>query len=355
MTRPIQDLFAERAKFRRALHAWYRKAARPLPWRTEPSLYRTVVSEFMLQQTQVATVLPYFERWMQAFPDFPLLARASESSVLRLWEGLGYYSRAHNLHQLAKILVTLPRPPATPEEWRQLPGIGAYTAAAICSISFEVPVACVDGNVVRILSRLTADSTEYGGSVQAARAYENRAAELMPRKDPGTHNQAMMELGATVCTRLTPNCPACPVRDFCRAADRDPRAFPRLRSRIVRREEVDRVWCLRKGALLLHRADRGARRLAGQHELPLASALGLKPASLRPAQLLLRGRRSITNHHFVESIYKIPSTAARRRVKGLIWVPVSRLESITLSGPHRRWVREILNFPGARTSRKLGS
>src|SRR5258708_4620420 len=141
------ELVDRRSEFQSALLGWYRTHARVLPWRTSPSLYKTVVSEFMLQQTQVKTVLPYFARWLDALPDFVVLAAAPEDRVLKLWEGLGYYSRARNLHRLAKELIPRPIQPSTPAEWQELPGVGPYTAAAITSISFGTPAACVDGNV----------------------------------------------------------------------------------------------------------------------------------------------------------------------------------------------------------------
>ncbi len=133
----------------------------------------------MLQQTQVKTVLPYFARWMAALPDFAALAAAPEIEVLRLWEGLGYYARARNLHRLAQAVIARPRLPATAEAWRELPGVGPYTAAAIASIAFGAPAACVDGNVVRILARLTADGTEFRDSATAARAFTPLADGLL--------------------------------------------------------------------------------------------------------------------------------------------------------------------------------
>src|SRR5206468_307583 len=131
-----RSLIARRARFQADLLRWYSAHARPLPWRESPSVYKTVVSEFMLQQTQVKTVLPYFTRWVAALPGFAALAAAPEERVLKLWEGLGYYSRARNLHRLARELATRPALPRTPEEWRELPGVGPYTAAAIGSIAF---------------------------------------------------------------------------------------------------------------------------------------------------------------------------------------------------------------------------
>ena len=152
----------------------------------------------MLQQTQVKTMLPYFARWHEQLPDFKALAAASEAKVLKLWEGLGYYSRARNLHKLAQAVAAMPQMPITPEAWRELPGIGPYTAAAITSISFGTPAAVVDGNVVRILARLTADETPYRDSSAAAKVYAPLADQLLNHDHPGDHNQAMMQLGATV-------------------------------------------------------------------------------------------------------------------------------------------------------------
>src|SRR5688572_8795964 len=178
-------LVASRNNFQSSLLGWYRVHARVLPWREAPSLYKTVVSEFMLQQTQVKTVLPYFARWLEALPDFAALAAADETRVLRLWEGLGYYSRARNLHRLARAIVSLPTPPRTPAEWQELPGVGPYTAAAITSISFAAPAACVDGNVVRILARLTANHSEFRDSASAAKAFTPLAEVLVSSDSPG--------------------------------------------------------------------------------------------------------------------------------------------------------------------------
>ena len=334
-------LIARRTEFSAALLSWYRLNARRLPWREKPSLYKTVTSEFMLQQTQVKTVLPYFARWHAALPDFAALAAASEAQVLKLWEGLGYYSRARNLHRLAKAVAVLPAPPQTPAEWLELPGVGPYTAAAITSISFGAPAACVDGNVVRILARLTADGTEYRDSATAAKAFTALADVLVPADAVGEHNQAMMELGATVCFRQNPLCLTCPVRGFCAAAARgEPEAFPRLAPKQIERVAVTRVWCERDGALLLHRAATTARRLANQHELPTAEHVGLSEATAAKGVLLAKKKRGITRYRITESIYTaVPPTG--KLGAELVWVPLKELGTITLSGPHRRWVTEI--------------
>ncbi len=204
------SLLSRKADFQKALLGWYRQSARPLPWRTAPSVYKTVVSEFMLQQTQVKTVLPYFARWMAELPDFAALAVASEARVRKLWEGLGYYARARNLHRLARVLAAQAELPRTADSWAELPGIGPYTAAAVASMGFGAAAACVDGNVVRVLARLTGDRTEFRDSATAAKTFTPLAERLLSTDSPGDHNQAMMELGATVCLRQNPLCPDTP-------------------------------------------------------------------------------------------------------------------------------------------------
>ena len=343
-----RSLIADRAAFQRALLAWYRVHRRRLPWRERPSLYATVLSEFMLQQTQVKTVLPYFERWRHALPDFAAVAAAPAARILKLWEGLGYYSRARNLHRLARALAARPAPTRTPAAWAELPGVGPYTAAAITSLAFGAPAACVDGNVVRVLARLTADGTEFPDGATAARYWAPLAQALLRRADPGTHNQAMMELGALVCQRRQPRCAICPVRRFCAAARRgDPEAYPRFAARKIERREVLRAWCEHDGCLLLHRAGAGARRLADLHELPTAADLGSAAAAVRAGPRLARKARSITRHRITESIHAVALTAAQRRRlaqrPGLRWTPLAELDRLALSGPHRRWVKELLN------------
>lgn len=339
---PSVQLIAAKLDFQQALIAWYQRHARSLPWRDSPSLYKTVVSEFMLQQTQVKTVLPYFARWLTALPDFSTLAAAPEAQVLKLWEGLGYYSRARNLHRLAQAIAALPTPPRTPAEWRELPGVGPYTAAAITSISFSAPAACVDGNVVRILARLTADATEYRDSATASKAFAPLADALLPSANPGDHNQAMMELGATVCFRQKPLCLTCPVRNFCRAGlDGNPEDYPHLTPKVMEQRSVLRVWSEHNGALLLHRAASDAKRLAHQHELPTAEHLALSAEKATAGDLIARKKRGITRFQITESIHRIVAPPGKLAA-GLSWVPFAELDTITLSGPHRRWIAEIL-------------
>ena len=343
-TSPV-SLVDSRPAFQAALHGWYTVHQRKLPWRETPSLYKTVVSEFMLQQTQVVTVLPYFDRWLRELPDFAALAAAPEAKVMKLWEGLGYYSRARNLHKLAQAWVAAPVKPRTPAEWRELPGIGPYTAAAITSISFDEPAAVVDGNVVRILARLTDEHRLFRDGTEAAKHFTSLANELIHGTHPGTHNQAMMELGATVCFRQKPLCLTCPVADFCTARRAgDPEKLPRLKPKQIEAKFVIRTFCLDRGRLLLRRGHAKAKRLAGLHELPEASDLGVKPAA---KDLLLTKRRAITRFAITESIHAVKPTATlRARVAKsdvLEWVPLDRLDDVTLSGPHRRWIAALLS------------
>lgn len=344
-------LIAQRSAFQRALLSWYRSNARALPWREAPSPYKTVVSEFMLQQTQVKTVLPYFARWLAALPDFAALATASEERVLKLWEGLGYYSRARNLHRLAQAIVARSELPRTPEEWRELPGVGPYTAAAITSISFGAAAACVDGNVVRILARLTADATEFTDSASAAKVFGPLAVAILPATGTGDHNQAMMELGATVCLRANPLCSVCPVRSFCAAAKiGTPENFPRFTPKKIEQRSVTRIWCVHDNAVLLQRAAATARRLADLHELPTSESIGISAEAIARGDLLAKRRRSITRFQITESIHAIQFTAAQRRQLAreptLHWIPLADLDRVTLSGPHRRWITELLQaFP----------
>jgi len=336
---------ARREGFRRALLEWYRASRRCLPWRERPSPYGTVVSEFMLQQTQVSTVIPYFGRWMAAFPDFGALAAAPEAAVLRMWEGLGYYSRARNLHRLAKA-VAAGGMPSGAEGWKQLPGVGPYTAAAIASIAFGEQRACVDGNVVRILARLTRDGTAHRDSASASKAFAPLAQELIGPESPGDHNQAMMELGATVCAKSAPACLTCPVSVFCAAAKAcDPQAYPKLEKKTTERRSLVRVWCEHKGSVLLHRNAANSRRLADIHELPTAEQAGLEPERACRGPLIARKVRGITRYRITESIHSA-SVPFATVLPGLVWIPIRALASVPLSGPHRRWTNEILAARG---------
>lgn len=204
-------------KFRKALLAWFVKHRRPMPWREKVSAYRTVVSELMCQQTQIATAIPYFNRWVKTWPDFKDLARSKESDVLAAWAGLGYYNRARNLRACAIEISQLKILPTTAMEWQKFKGIGPYTAAAISSIAYDEPVAVVDGNVVRVLARIAGVKKVFSDGSTAVKYFTPLASHLVEVQQPGDFNQAMMELGALVCRKANPSCSICPVAQWCRA------------------------------------------------------------------------------------------------------------------------------------------
>ena len=259
----------EIARFRLDLLAWFAAHKRDLPWRNTRDPYAIWISEIMLQQTRVAAVIPYYERFLARFPGFRTLADAPEPEVLACWAGLGYYYRARNLQIAARLMRELGRFPSTYEEIRRLPGIGDYTAAAVGSIGFDLPYAVVDGNVFRVLSRIFADSTNIAGS-RGHKHFAALAGKLLDRSQPGAFNQAVMELGATVCLPKNPQCLLCPISTLCRAL-RSGRQND-LPVKIVRqksvREERELFWIERDGKLLVWQRPAASRLMPGFWELP---------------------------------------------------------------------------------------
>lgn len=259
----------------RSLLAWYRANRRDLPWRRSRDPYRIWLAEIMLQQTRIAAVLPYYERFLARFPSVTELARARESEVLKLWAGLGYYSRARNLHRAAKQIVAEHngRFPSKIESALALPGIGNYTAAAILSIAFEVPLSALDGNVARVLARLFA----IRGDLRAPKTWKHLAVaaqELLPPEFPGDWNQGLMELGETVCTPRSPQCARCPVAQRCKAralgiADRLPE--PRRKRAAAKVRIGAAVFFDARGQTLLTKTP-------GAHDLAIFSGLWQFPA-----------------------------------------------------------------------------
>lgn len=201
--------------FQHSLHDWFALHQRPLPWRLDYHPYAVWISEIMLQQTQMERGVSYFNRWMQRFPDIASVAQAPEEDILRLWEGLGYYSRARNLHKAARIIIDEHNGvfPSDPASIRALPGIGPYTAGAIASIAFGADTACIDANVERVLARVFDIDTPLKQEPAASRVRQ-LAELLLPKGKARAHNQAMMELGALVC-RKKANCSACPLQGLC--------------------------------------------------------------------------------------------------------------------------------------------
>lgn len=215
------------------LFDWFSKSRRDLPWRKNRTPYRVWVAEIMLQQTRVDTVVDYYKRWMRSFPSWRALAKAPQSDVLKVWEGLGYYSRARNLHAAARVVCDQfnGRPPKTAAELMRLPGVGPYTAAAIASLAFNQDSAVVDGNVIRVLSRLFA----YAGDVKSSvgkKKMQLWADHLLVKGHAGEFNEAMMELGALVCLPKKPACKACPLNEVCEAYNRGvPEKYPVMKKK----------------------------------------------------------------------------------------------------------------------------
>ena len=254
-----------------ALLAWFATDRREMPWRTTPSPYRVWISEIMLQQTQVVTVIPYFNRFLARFPDPAALAAAPLQELLKIWEGLGYYTRARNLHRAAQVVMTQHggQVPDTFETLLTLPGIGRYTAAAIASIAFREPVPVVDGNVLRVFSRFLGRDSDIGTPVARDWFFDYLQKPIASSGDPSSFNQAIMELGALLCTPRNPNCSGCPIATGCRARIENRTAeLPVKAKRGAVRHDVIGVGIVfdSKGRILIARRKEGL--LGGLWEFP---------------------------------------------------------------------------------------
>lgn len=259
-----------RRQLQRRLLAWFPRHQRDLPWRRSRDPYGVWISEIMLQQTQVVTVVPYYERFLAAFPDVRSLAAAPEHEVLRLWEGLGYYRRARQMHRAAQVLVAehggaFPR---SAERIRELPGIGRYTAGAIASIAFDLPEPILEANTVRLLSRLLAYRGDPAGTA-GQRVLWDAAAVLVPAKQAGTFNQALMELGSLVCTPREPDCPGCPLQSLCAARRQGLEAeLPRKAARRASTPVREAAVVVRRGTRVFIRKRAAGERWAGLWDFP---------------------------------------------------------------------------------------
>jgi A/G-specific adenine glycosylase len=316
----LPDNLREHVAFRNRLLRWYDANRRDLPWRHTKDPYRIWLSEIMLQQTRVGAVLDHYRRFLENYPDVQSLAQAREESVLAAWSGLGYYRRARNLHACAKVVAferggEFPRRVA---ELRGLPGIGRYTAAAIASIAFGEPVAVVDGNVERVLQRLTGDAD------LAERATWELAQELMSRGRPGDFNQAMMELGATVCLPRDPRCLTCPVMKHCPTRGSQTRRNKEERQQ----REISVGWSQRDGAVWLVQRPKSLSLMPGMWELPEIEANGHKP--------LARFKHSILNTDNVVSVCAIEVPSGKGR-----WIRKSTMPKVALTGLSRKILRHF--------------
>lgn len=266
-------------KIARALLAWYDRGHRTMPWRGSRDPYAIWVSETMLQQTRVSTVIPYFERFMRDFPTATALAQADPADVMKDWEGLGYYRRAANLQKGARQVCDIHegKLPADAAALRKISGIGPYTAGAVASIAFGLPEPAVDGNVIRVASRVLG-IRENTGIPSVRRALEERVRGLIPAERPGDFNQALMDLGATVCVPGTPSCEACPLADLCDALDAgDAEELPRLPDKTPPKDLAYDVLLIRDGAGRVLMRPRTETLLSGLWGFPMAE--GHKPAA----------------------------------------------------------------------------
>jgi len=284
----------------------------------------------MLQQTRVAAVVPYYERFLERFPDVESLARAPERQVLALWSGLGYYSRARNLHRAARRIVQEGAFPSDYASLRALPGVGDYTAAAIASIAYGLPHAVLDGNVMRVLARLSNDSGDIAATATRRRLL-TLAEELLDRRCPGAFNQALMELGATVCVPGEPDCTHCPLSTVCQACRLGTQRELPVKRRAGSPIRVEKILLRieRNGKLLLWQRPADSPRLAGFWELPEAGQL----ARARIVAELGDFRHSITNHDYR---IKVVAASVHGSPRGFAWVDRRQLGRIPLSTSARK-------------------
>lgn len=341
-----RDSLAEGGRaFRKSLLDWFGLNAKKYPWRATQDPYAILVSELMLQQTQIATVLErgFYDRWMKRFPDTQSLAGASAQEVLKHWEGLGYYSRARNLQAAACLIETDLKGefPQSVIEIKKLPGVGPYTAGAVASFAFDLPAAIVDGNVARVLARVF-DIRQAVDSSGGSKIIWDLAGQLMPRRKNARsreYNSALMELGQTLCKRAAPLCDRCPVARFC--ATRDPESLPvkKPRQKTVLLEE-DVLFARRKDAILLE-LESGSRR-KGLWKLPALRRAESKSSPPDDEQILLTLKYSITKYRVTLYVHRAAENYQTFGGNDRQWVDIDELDTITLGAPYRRALNKLL-------------
>ncbi|MEI8233155.1 MAG: A/G-specific adenine glycosylase [Verrucomicrobiota bacterium] len=323
-------------EFRCALTDWFLENGRPLPWRTPAPRdpYGVLVSEMMLQQTQVSTVIAYYQRWMERFPNVRALAAAQENDVLHAWQGLGYYSRARNLHAAARAIVRDHGGgfPHNAETLRTLPGIGPYTAAAVATFAFDQPTPPVDANIVRVAARLLSYRKPADDAVgmKTLRAAAEAWQPSLEEGGAGMFNEGLMELGALVCTPRAPRCHACPVRLFCQAEEPETLPLKRPRPKTVELDEHC-GWILREGCVLLEQQT--GKRWRGLWRLPLLT----EPHCGQPLASL---HYPFTHHRVHLAVY--PGTTPLFLAENQRWFSPAELEATPMPAPHRRALQKLL-------------
>jgi len=317
-------------EFRRRLQRWFRQSGRDLPWRRTRDPYAILVSELMLQQTQVATALPYYERWLKRFPDFAALARASESDVLHAWQGLGYYARARNLHAAGKFVTEHwgGQIPCETDRIAQLPGVGRYTAGAVASFAFDRSEPIVEANTARVLARLTNWTQPIDDA--AGRVHLWRTAQfLLPAKNARDHNLALMDLGAMICLPRLPRCNRCPVRRFCQAVE--PKLLPKKKQRRATVYPTEHhCFTLERNRVLLEQSyDRW-------HGMWILPRLTKTPRRQPLVELIF----PFTHHRVTLTVFAQPApktTPVNQR-----WFPLPQLDRLPVPSPHRRALSQLL-------------
>ncbi len=342
--------------FQTQLLDWYDQHHRRLPWRETTDPYQIWVSEVMLQQTQVKTVLRYYDPFLTAFPHIRGLAEAESQAVLKRWEGLGYYARARNLHRAARIVAREHDGvvPSTPSEFKKLPGVGPYINAAVQSIAFNHPLAVVDGNVKRVLARLNQIAAP-ANQASSYQEFQTIATRLLNLDQPGRFNQAMMELGALVCRPQKPDCPGCPVQAFCLACqnhtvDDFPRRQP---AKAVPQHHIAAGVVTRNGRLLItRRADDGL--LGGLWEFP-GGKIG--PKETAQAACLREIREEVNIEVRIEThIARIKHAYTHFKIVMDVFHCVYRKGKVKLNGPvDHRWIRpdDINQYPFPKANHKF--
>lgn len=328
---------------------WFRANQRNLPWRNTKDPYRVWLSEIMLQQTRVAAVIPYYERFLEHFPTVQSLAEAPESELLRLWAGLGYYSRARNLQKAAREIVAQGGFPTTYEGIRALPGIGDYTAAAVGSISFQLPIAVLDGNVLRVGSRWLCEKGEITNP-KTRELIRQAVQNQLDKRSPGDYNQALMELGATICLPRNPKCLICPINDLCCARKEGiENSLPtKLKRNETILEEKTLLYIERNGKLLLRRIKAESRRLAGFWELPEARDFNAH----KRTQSIGSFRHAIVNHQYTIHVWraKLPPGKLSALEPDLYeWISWEELSALPLSTVTKKSLQLIREQQGDNT------
>ncbi len=330
--------FKNSSAFAAALARWFKVNGRDYPWRRTTDPYAILVSEIMLQQTQITTVLDrgYYSRWMEKFPDFATLGATSEREVLKAWEGLGYYRRARFLHQLAQTVVAdhggiLPRDIAA---IRQLPGIGDYTAGAVASFAFDDQQPVVDGNIARVLSRIFDDATPVDTTEGKKLLWQRATTLVNASASARIHNSALMELGQTFCKPAAPRCTICPVKKFC--ATTDPASLPVKTKRAQITEVIEHVYFLQTSNGVLLEQETGSRR-TGLWKLPALPEMKRFPKTLHTSTY------TITRYRVMLHVHAAPPRLPILPSLHHSIIPHSDLTPLPMSSPYRRVLETLVN------------